>query len=43
MAYSHEWIHDLRALPAFDLVLIGVLIGIIVALIVFRSGGGGPG
>ena len=43
MYYSHEWIHDLRVLPALDLVIIGILIGMLVALIVFKSGGGGPG
>lgn len=43
MAYSHEWIHDLRVLPALDLVIAGILIGMVVALIVLKSGGGGPG
>lgn len=43
MPYSHEWIHDLRVLPALDLVIAGVLIGMLVALIVLKSGGGGPG
>lgn len=42
MAYSHEWIHDLRALPAFDLVITGVIIGMVVALVIFKMGGGWP-
>ena len=42
MVYSHEWIHDLRVLPAFDLVIIGVLIGMVVALVIFKMGGGWP-
>lgn len=41
MYYQWEWLSDLAIIPAWECFLVGILIGMLVALVVIASVGGG--
>lgn len=41
MYYELEWLSDLAIIPAWECFLVGVLIGMLIALVVIAAVGGG--
>ena len=38
--YAHEWLSDLRVLPAAELLIAGVMLGIALTLLILSISGG---
>jgi flagellar biosynthesis protein FliR len=38
--YGHEWLADLRALPAMELFILGLMLGIALTLLILAISGG---